>query len=289
MHNNSVSTQLLKNSQISGIRTSNTSSSLSGNKHGLFIETNLGVRYADLRLAIKKPFWGHTHPLFIHYENNNLTTSKYTNNFSLLSKKNFLNQNTKSFISFEKAKRSTSLDSKIIKIDEKDILHHEEINIFIENNSSHKLEFYLEDCLNFPILFKLIKDQGHTFYLNISFIKSIITNKTQLQSETQEYYLVQAMFHYLEYLVWSENGKNTIDTKIIQSKLKTSDIIQLDRYLVIQGNYTTKVIKTFLSHGILIDESNLQEQGILLCLPIACTNQELSDTLSVILNVKKEI
>ena len=49
--------------EFSGVVLKNLSQDLSTKGHGLYIESQDGDRYIDLRLSSRRPFWGHSHPL----------------------------------------------------------------------------------------------------------------------------------------------------------------------------------------------------------------------------------
>jgi hypothetical protein len=97
MQSKSVSQTLLNNSQISGIKCTSLDTNLSETGHGLYIESISKDRYADLRMCCDKPFWGHTHPLMVQYQFDNLNTATNDRDFSILdslSKKEYLKNYT---------------------------------------------------------------------------------------------------------------------------------------------------------------------------------------------------
>lgn len=287
---------LWANSQISGVSFEEKELHPSTRGHGLFLKTLGNDVVIDLRLSQQKPFWGHTHPLLVKFNLGMLEQPSRLNNYSV-PKTEF----TRMIETFQKVHISELASPSF------QVTYHNVVIYIDELILEHNID-RLRNCLQ-----KLIQDNPETFFwivekdisllsendlffsedlfsknernnihfcLDLHFLPSIFIISHHLFSEDNSIQIFLAMTEYFEKVVSAKiNGKVSIDNEIISQYMKEnsnfSDVKKVGRYLIIPREIS---LEKFFENGILITKHDKSETTPL-AIPLACTNDELLDTL----------
>lgn len=289
----SISQTLLENSKISGVCLKNKSSQLSTIGHGLYIESLEGDRYIDLRLASEKPFWGHTHPLTIQHAFKRLSKLDYLNEFYPISKNDFDSQ----FSNYQSIKHS-ELESVTNSKNQKFLVELTESDYLKSCKSLQKFQLKLnEDFLknnDVIMMEKNLMGLATSGINNLEFTSAIYNEQLsdivlihkkyheQFSDKILEDSFYDHMSYYLDHYITNSGGKADTDKEIIQSYIKDNSLEAKlryeNRYFLLDDITLSK--SDFLENGLLVDESNFIAQSLFLQLPLACTKDEILDSLS---------
>lgn len=289
-----ISEVLLSNSQIKNVQFNQRNFNPTNRGHGLFVETDGKDIVIDLRLSSQKPFWGHSHPLLVQHNNNLLDFDLKLNNYST-SKTEF----TRMIETFQKVDLSDILTPNfeitytnvVITIDESILNFSKKKSIkklgdLISNNPSTFFWIVEKDIilLNEKDLFYFEKlmDKNHVHLcLDLHFINSIFIYSHHLFSEDSNIQIFLAIKNLTENIISTRrNGKNGVDFKVIDdffdSDYKSSVLSRQGRYLLINSKIEED---KFNKNGIISSGPCSNTNTTILALPIACTKNELLDTL----------
>lgn len=307
MQSKNLSETLLYHSQFTGVKITNKNTLLSKRGHGLYIESQESDRYIDLRLCSEKPFWGHTHPLTIQNEFNKLSDKKFQfiNDSQFYSSlyesqkdslfKEFQRVSLKDLnsISLKKKKLYIQIDEVILTLTDKEIASlTKNLQNLMQNN---ELVIEEKNIINFNaknIFF--FENIQCTNILKLSFIDSVlIRSDTHISESNQDIHFFAAMHNYMHYLIYPKGAKFEIDCQridqYIQSKSLGKKIQRKGHYLSIQGiSFSNEILIKFLDHGIYLTQKNFYNNQLYLAIAIACTEDELLDTLRRISQVLLE-
>lgn len=291
-HSKTLSKTLLENSQITGVCLNLMSHDLAKNGHGLFIESIEGDRYIDLRMCTEKPFWGHGHPLMIQQEYSNIPKNpspRFPHSLSTEYISELINQ--------------SKPETEVIIIEEEflflEVEKQNDLREIISTNAKNNPNFVLiekdltlgqgQDLTHFPE----VDCKKILFSSNLSMAISINGDfEDKCSNKSNDFH--NAACNFIEYILLGNEGKLNSDRKNLDQFLleqnfhsKKVGIKRLGHYLHING--LKKTIPQFLSHGILISESNYYKPDeVILCIPPACTKNELLDTMIRIKNLIME-
>jgi hypothetical protein len=294
-HSKNLSKTLLENSQITGVNLNSMSIELSSNGHGLFIESIEADRYIDLRMCSEKPFWGHGHPLTVQKQYGNIPknpsprfphslNSKYISELihqSKLGSSVTLVDEGFLFLEAKKQSEIREIISASAKNNSKFILIEKDLTL----GQGQKLSNFPQvDCkkvlLNshLPMAISINGDYEH---------KNLTSN--------QDNNFHNAACNFIEYILLGNDGKFASDRKIIDGFLQSIDSTYDEKVMVRRiGHYLhivgfNKSISEFLCQGILVSDFNYIKPGeVMLCIPPACTKNELLDTMMRIKNLIME-
>lgn len=272
---------LLNNSLISGVKLITNSRALTETGHGLYIDSDKGDRYADLRSCVSKPFWGHTHPLSVQDSFDLLPlgessaqwhTSSLAQIESIIENNSFCDFN----ISALKLETINSEKKLIVKIDQNSLL---EFNEDLKEIKNQLIAIsYVRPLVIWEINLLPMATDGISFFQEInceSFIelshpKVFLTNSVDAKT-SESSPLINAMLKFYENVVFSKFGKCRSDRAIIDDFIKVN---KLENSMQRIGNvFKVYSNNDFLSVGILTDNQ------FQLTLPCSCTKDELLDTL----------
>lgn len=272
--------------------------------HGLFVQTLGSDVLIDLRLADKKPFWGHTHPIQIQHNLGNLSKELKLNHYSVPKTEfhrmieTFQKVHFTEFLSedFEITYYNIVIffDEEILNYNIKDIQN--KVKNFIQKKPETLFWIVESDILllneNFLHLIEWGEDTKTPSNVHqciqFHFISSVYIKSNHLFSEDENIQIFLAISEYFNtVLTLRKNGKNSIDFEIIDSFLSreglNSSIKRIGRYLSIDKKYPQT---DWLEQGILI-EDNPKIKTTFIAIPYSCTNSELLDTLTRIKAVLK--
>ncbi|MDP7321812.1 MAG: hypothetical protein QF441_14485 [Bacteriovoracaceae bacterium] len=297
-----ISQILLNNAQINKVEFDKKEFTPTNRGHGLYVKTEGNDTLIDLRMAFKKPFLGHTHPILIHHNYQQLENKLLPNNYSV-PKTEF----TKMIETFQKVHFEDVLkeDFKItyhnvvITIDEKILNHNPEevkrqIFSFLEQNSE-TFFWIIEQDIN------LINKDSHLFFfhniienkkmeshvhlcMDLHFISSIYIFSHHLFSEDDNIQFFLSVKKLIEQIIAPTEGKNSKDFSTIDHFLDSEHlpIKRIGRYLKIPKKVDNQKL---LNNGI-ISTHDFHPEITFLNIPLSCTKEELLDTLN---RIKKSI
>lgn len=299
-HNNKISIHqtLLNNSLISGVEIKELSINLSEIGHGLYIESNGGDRYADLRSCSSKAFWGHTHPLEIQNQFGQLPKVEVSARWQTMSSNSATSRLKGSQItsfSLEKLRLNTtpSKVNLVVKVELQEI--YESLDQWDQMVSQLALISKVRPLVIWEKDLIPLTDSGLSAFdsidcekfIEISHPETLLTNIDNHVSTTPPSPLVNALLKFFETIVYSEYGKLIFDRAVIDSFIAsnalTENISRRGHILVVNSLGLSP--HSFLTKGILVSPSQFLLDQVFLSLPCACTKEELLDTLERVKNV----
>ncbi len=269
--------------------------------HGLYIQTLGNDILIDLRLAEKRPFWGHTHPIHVQHNLGNLNNKLVLNHYSVPRTEFHRMVETFQRVHFSDVLKSDfkiTYYNIVIDIDEK-ILDYDidfvkkQLKEMINKNPETLFWIVENDIilLNSSFLHFLEWDDNQTIPSNVHqclyfhFISSVYIKSNHLFSEDVNMQIFLSIREYFNSTLSTKiNGKNTIDFKIIDNflnkNLNDAPIKRIGRYLILEN-----VLPESKWHNAGIITSPSRGNKTILAIPFSCTNSELLDTLERIKNV----
>lgn len=301
MQNTILSQKLWEMKKYRSIVINSNDEEISKDGHGIFVQSNSGDTYADLRPCSVKPFWGHSHPILIKYQNTQaLSVTKQDFNFECVEFNHFTKSLEENYNSIKKYNFTDNLgaipknsDLLSIEIDETFLsLTKEEISKKTERINSLSsstdiliIESYL--LLVNPKDLSFAKDLGiKCHHLLIKCLPGFDTHlfKSKTISMAKPEPIVRLYFDlynfYLLALNPASHSKFKINTNFIKTFIQENSLIWEIHY-----NYLTlpspspQIQQQFLAAGLLICEENLMNEVLFLSIPSSCTKNELLDIL----------
>lgn len=293
-----LSLTLLENSRISGVELKELSTKLSHRGHGLYIESQAGDRYIDLRFSSKRPFWGHGHPLMIQNEFKLLTTKEDTQ-----SDWKILSQNEFNSIAMDMERCDLTIEALVlsnIQTNKTLLVEIDENFIKLKKGVRKKILNRLEDvstkrplCI-FENNLTLLSKSSVSFTEKINSIKIISNNCCDFllsQGITPKVAckdpLTDAMLDYIKSILISPSGKFRCDQMIIDQFIKSNKlenkVERIGQYLILNVGHISP--GKLLEVGLLINQEQLESDFCVLSIPCSCTKNELLDTLERIKNI----
>ncbi|MFT6631797.1 MAG: hypothetical protein ACJAS4_001753 [Bacteriovoracaceae bacterium] len=288
---------LWENSQISKVEFNGKEFFPTNRGHGLYVKTTGNDTLIDLRFSSERPFLGHTHPLLSQHNYGNLKHELIMNHYSV-PKTEFVRMiETFQKINYQEILSDNfkityhniviNLDESLFETDKKEIISN--LDQLIKENPDTFFWIIEKDLSlmsndNLIYLKELLEDKEiakHThFCLDAHFVSSIYIYSHHLFSEDGNMQLFLGIKNLFETIISTTiDGKNSIDFKTIDNflsnELNTSDIKRVGRYLIIPKTISES---TFNENGIIISKNQKPNQTTL-SFPIACTKEELLDTL----------
>ena len=290
-----LSKLLMKTSQINSVLLNHYDfdPTLIGN--GPYVTTSLGDVLFDLRLSKQRPYCGHSHPIIMQHEFDELSNQLLPNFYSVPQLEYLKMIETFQVVSFEeilKANFQITYHNIVINFDE-NLLNFDTNEVFskLESliaNNRNSYFWLVENDLNllssnqYFYFQKLMENEIYTKHIHLvgvnHFISSVFIQSHHLFSEDSNIQIFLGFKKYIEEVISTQiAGKNKIDFEIIDNFLQENKIQvqRKSRYLI----PSKPVDKSRLEKNGILTTSSSDNTTDVLSIPIACTNNELLDIL----------
>jgi hypothetical protein len=299
-HSNALLTdELWENAKIKRIKDPNINSVLTNTGHGLYILGDDESCYSDLRMSHTRPFWGYTHPLTVQNKYSQLTQQIDPSSNFIVTSKEDLAIHLKKYqkVKYSGLNSSNLIDIKYVLVE----LYEDDFLVYGRSLISQTLKAMAEsksvwvrhiDTTLYTQNNYFLTDDENVFdgesYQILPIENVALINIKKLKSLDSSFF--NSFLKYMDNVLQKkELGKFYYNQQIIDAFIKKNNLIATRQYNYIHCKNIKEVdIDNFKKNGLIIDKNNFINNELYLSIPVACTKNELLDTLERITLAIKE-